>query len=87
VAKTLILDNEVNTELDITGVTSFDVTSYPGSVRWTVRAVIGDTNLDLITYDTFKEAQFARSSLHDHIIRDDVDTVVVDEETGSIVPQ
>lgn len=87
-AKKLILDNEENTEIDITGVTSFDVKSQEGSIRWTVRAVIGTTSAtNLITYDTFQEAAFARQSLHDHVIRDDVDTVIVDEETGSIVPQ
>ena len=87
-AKTLILNNEENTEIDITGVTSFDMKSQVGSLKWTVRAVIGMTSVvNLLSYEKFAEAAFARRSLYDHIIRDDVDTVIVDEETGSIVPQ
>lgn len=86
-AKTLILDNEQRTEIDITGVTSFDVIGNPGSLKWTVRAIIGSINRDLITYETWQEAHHAQKSLTDHVIRDDVDTVVVHEDTGSIVPQ
>lgn len=83
---TLILDDEV-TEIDITGVTSFDVISHPGSLKWTVRANIGEVDLDLLTYESWTQAHFTQRSLTDHVIRDGNEVVIVDPETGSVVPQ
>lgn len=87
--KILILDNEEKTELDLTGATSFDVIGHPGSLKWIVRAVIGSEAVtrELLIYDRFDEACHVRNSLHQHVIVEKVDVMIVDPDTGSVVPQ
>lgn len=83
----LTLDNEEQTQLDLTGVTSFKVIGHPGSLDWTVVAVFYGTtpDLELITYDRWRAAHFAQQSLYQHVIIEGV-SVKVHDVSGSIVP-
>jgi hypothetical protein len=83
----LTLDNEEQTQLDLTGVTSFKVIGHPGSLSWTVVAQFpGATpDLELITYEKWKAAHFAHQSLMRHVIVSGV-SVKVHDVSGSIVP-
>ena len=81
----LTLDNEEQTVLDLTGVTSFKVIGHPSSLNWTVVAQFSTTNLELITYESWKEVHFAQQSLFRHVILEGK-SVKVHDETGSIVP-
>ena len=83
----LTLDNEEQTVLDLTGVTSFKVIGHPGALTWTVVAQFSSTvnDLELITYDSWKKVHFAQQSLFQHVILEGK-SVKVHDETGSIVP-
>lgn len=83
----LTLDNEEQTVLDLTGVTSFKVIGHPSSLNWTVVAQFpAPTNdLELITFEYWKDSHFAQQSLFRHVILEGK-SVKVHDETGSIVP-
>jgi hypothetical protein len=82
---TLTLDNDAQTEFDLTGVTEFDVISLPGSLDWTVRAIFSSTNMNLLTYGRWVKAHNAQKALTQFVLEGDQD-VYEHPVTGSIVP-